>query len=93
MKKLLTVEEVAAIEGNWDTKALRMTHHAKKLEKSHSLALTVINVLVNAIEQAIEIGDWKVDGRCDPDLALCCAKDLLSDNGYKKELDTMAEPV
>ena len=33
--------------------------------------------LLEAVEHAIEIGDWKVDGRCDPDLAINRAKKAL----------------
>jgi hypothetical protein len=91
--KLQTVAEVAAIEGNWDTKALRMTDHAQKLESKSLLALATLNLLVDAVEQAIELGDWKVDGRCDPDMTLSCARDLLFDNGYEKSLDTLAQEV
>jgi hypothetical protein len=91
--KLQTVAEVAAIEGSWDTKALRMTDHAQKLESKSLLALTTLNLLVGAVEQAIELGDWKVDGRCDPDMTLSCARDLLFDNGYEKSLDTLAQEV
>jgi hypothetical protein len=91
--KLQTVAEVAAIEGSWDTKALRMTDHAQKLESKSLLALATLNLLVDAVEQAIELGDWKVDGRCDPDMTLSCARDLLFDNGYEKSLDTLAQEV
>jgi hypothetical protein len=91
--KLQTVAEIAAIEGNWDTKALRMTDHAQKLESKSLLALATLNLLVDAVEQAIELGDWKVDGRCDPDMTLSCARDLLFDNGYEKSLDTLAQEV
>jgi len=33
--------------------------------------------LLKIVEHAIEIGDWKVDGRCDPDLAINRAKEAL----------------
>lgn len=33
--------------------------------------------LLEAVEHAIEIGDWQVDGRCDPDLAINRAKKAL----------------
>ncbi|NDB58103.1 hypothetical protein EB001_06635 [bacterium] len=36
--------------------------------------------LVEVVEQAIENGDWKVDGACDPDMALFSAKQVLNDN-------------
>jgi len=91
--KLQTVAEVAAIEGSWDTKALRMADHAQKLESKSLLALATLNLLVDAVEQAIELGDWKVDGRCDPDMTLSCARDLLFDNGYEKSIDTLAQEV
>ena len=89
----LTVAEIAAMEGNWDTKALRMTDHAQKLESKCLLALATLELLVDGVEKAIEFGDWKVDGRCDPDMVLSCARNLLSDNGYEKSLDTLAEEV
>jgi hypothetical protein len=53
--------------------------------------LATLELLVDGVEKAIEFGDWKVDGRCDPDMVLSCARNLLSDNGYEKSLDTLAE--
>ena len=41
--------------------------------------------LVETIEFAIRIGDWKVDGRCDPDMELHRAKKILLDNGYRRD--------
>jgi len=34
--------------------------------------------LIEAVETAINAGDWKVDGACDPTLALVRAKDALA---------------
>ena len=34
--------------------------------------------LIEAVEAAINAGDWKVDGACDPTLALIRAKDALA---------------
>ncbi len=41
--------------------------------------------LLEAVEHAIEIGDWKVDGRCDPDLAINRAKEALEQPPPKVE--------
>lgn len=40
----------------------------------------LISGLVCAIEAAIRLGDWKVDGRCDPDAILHRAKTFLDNN-------------
>ena len=37
----------------------------------------IIHDLVSCIEQAIQSGDWKVDGACDPTLVLLRAKKFL----------------
>lgn len=43
-------DDVAAIEGSWDTKALRMTHYARKLERELTAARAEIDRLeVNGI--------------------------------------------
>ena len=34
--------------------------------------------LLEAVEAAIQAGDWKVDGACDPDLAIRRAKEALA---------------
>lgn len=34
--------------------------------------------LLDAVEAAIQAGDWKVDGACDPDLAIRRAKEALA---------------
>ena len=34
--------------------------------------------LLDAVEAAIKAGDWKVDGVCDPDLAIRRAKQALA---------------
>ncbi len=38
--------------------------------------------LLNTVEAAIQSGDWKVDGACDPDLAIKWAEICLNDAGY-----------
>jgi hypothetical protein len=37
--------------------------------------------LLEAMEQAIKSGDWKVDGACDPDWAIAQAKYVLRESG------------
>lgn len=46
-------------------------------------ALIIAN-LVDAIESAIEKGDWVVDGACDPDIALSNAVEYLKMVGMHK---------
>ena len=41
--------------------------------------------LVEGVNQAIENGDWKVDGRCDPDMVLTRAESILLKCGYRKD--------
>jgi len=41
--------------------------------------------LLETVEQAIMVGDWKVDGRCDPDMIMHKAESILIDNGYRRE--------
>ena len=38
----------------------------------------VLRDLLEAVETAIQAGDWKVDGTCDPDLAIRRAKKTLA---------------
>jgi hypothetical protein len=38
-------DAVASIEGNWDTKALRMTNHARKLERERNEARKLASAL------------------------------------------------
>ncbi len=40
--------------------------------------------LVETVEQAIESGDWKVDGACDPDSDLEYARATLRRNGWRQ---------
>lgn len=55
----------------------------------------IILALVETIEQAIEIGDWKVDGRCDPDMILAFAKEHLKKSGFKRKSseELLLEPI
>lgn len=41
--------------------------------------------LLETVEMAIKMGDWKVDGRCDPDMELYRAEVALIDNGYRRD--------
>lgn len=91
MKHKKTVDDIAAINGNWDTKFFRMTDHAKKLQFDLFMALACLEQLTRGVEAAIEMGDWKVDGRCDPDAILAASNLLLKHHGMKKDLDTFAE--
>ena len=43
-------------------------------------ALEILNDLLEVVEQAIQSGDWKVDGACDPDMEIYRAKQLLNKN-------------
>ena len=36
-----------------------------------------LSALLGVVEHAIEAGDWKVDGACDPDLAIFAARRAL----------------
>lgn len=40
--------------------------------------------LLEIVCAAIEIGDWTVDGRCDPDVAVHRAEQVLRDSGWTK---------
>lgn len=40
-------DAVAAYEGNWDTKALRMTVHARKLERERDEARSIAQQLIH----------------------------------------------
>ena len=51
----------------------------------------IIISLINCIESAIEIGDWKVDGRCDPEMPLEYAKQHLRNAGYTEDSFTKSE--
>ncbi len=49
---------------------------------NHGQALAVLVSLVECVESAIDSGDWKVDGACDPSLFIDVACALLRDAGY-----------
>lgn len=42
----------------------------------------IIAGLVNCMKQAIQSGDWKVDGACDPDTDLMRAEHYLRKRGW-----------
>lgn len=43
-----------------------------------NICADVLQDLLEAVEAAIQAGDWKVDGACDPDLAIRRAKETLA---------------
>lgn len=49
---------------------------------SNARAESALAELLEIACAAIEIGDWSVDGRCDPDMALHQAAQVLRDNGW-----------
>ena len=57
------------------------------------VALACLETWARGVEAAIEMGDWKVDGRCDPDAILAASNLLLKHHGMKKDIDTFAEKV
>lgn len=68
-------DAVATIEGNWDTKALRMGHHARKLERERDEARDMVLELREALEAVRKQCDW--DGRAVIDGAVAKAKEVL----------------
>ena len=44
-------DAVAAYEGNWDTKALRMTAHSRKLERERDELLDILRKLLEIIPE------------------------------------------
>lgn len=48
----------------------------------------VIVDLLNCIHCAIESGDWKVDGACDPDAIINRAEKYLFSDGWCKDEET-----
>jgi hypothetical protein len=51
----------------------------------------IIASLLQAMEAAIESGDWKVDGACDPDCVMARAVEHLSKRGYVRDGITSTE--
>jgi hypothetical protein len=47
--------------------------------------LETLRNLLETVEHAIRIGDWNVDGRCDPDMMIERAKSTLLANGYRRD--------
>lgn len=39
--------------------------------------LDALGLLLNVVDDAIRMGDWKVDGRCDPDSAISYARKTM----------------
>ena len=44
-----------------------------------------IKELIEIMETAINSGDWRVDGACDPEMAMRRAQQLLRDSGYERD--------
>jgi len=47
--------------------------------------LETLKDLLETVEHAIRIGDWDVDGRCDPDMIIERAESILVANGYRRD--------
>ena len=45
-----------------------------------------MKLALEAIESAIKSGDWKVDGACDPDMAIVALRDALSEQAAQKQI-------
>ena len=54
MSKTPETDKVAGMEGNWDTKALRMTHAAREFEKERNQLLTLIRLHCDLYDQLCE---------------------------------------
>ena len=62
-----------------------MANNDKKVSKSPAKSLTIIHNLLKVMEAAIENGDWKVDGRCDPEVEMIRAKKFLEARGVSTQ--------
>lgn len=53
----------------------------------------IIVELLELMDQAIDNGDWNVDGRCDPELSMIRATNYLLDKGidWRKESEIALE--
>lgn len=49
-----------------------------------NICADVLQDLLEAVEAAIQAGDWKVDGACDPDSAIEWAISELTKAGYHR---------
>ena len=45
-------------------------------------AAEIVRDLLETMQAAIAAGDWKVDGVCDPDMAIKRAETFMYDQGY-----------
>lgn len=61
----------------------RLKTHSRNFTKNR--ITESLRELFEAINIAIKIGDWKVDGRCDPDSALFRAESILIECGYRQD--------
>ena len=46
-------------------------------------AAETVRDLLETMQAAIAAGDWKVDGACDPDMAIERAETFMRDQGYR----------
>ena len=54
-------------------------------------ASEIIRSLLETMQAAIAAGDWRVDGACDPDMAIERAETFMRDHGYRLDGLTGAE--
>ena len=54
-------------------------------------ALEALKDLLEIVEFAIKIGDWKVDGACDPDISINRAKKALQEDAMDKLIENSQE--
>lgn len=50
----------------------------EQIRKRYSHAVICLSELLDVVNAAIANGDWKVDGRCDPDMAIRVAGAIVS---------------
>jgi hypothetical protein len=72
-------DAVAAYEGNWDTKALRMTDHARRLEQQRDEAREAIQCAIDSYKKV----KWGYDGCCGTSVIIDKLEDFLSKEGEK----------
>ena len=57
-------------------------HDTELTMNTQEHALTALAMLLEVTDAAIRLGDWNVDGACDPDAAIEYAKHVLVSAGY-----------
>lgn len=51
----------------------------EQMRKKNAQAIVCLSELLDVVNAAIANGDWNVDGRCDPDMAIRMAEKIVSD--------------